>query len=118
MKKILIIDDDQGILGAITAILESDGYQVSTAENSSGLKKLTKKNLPDIILLDLYVSGENGITILKSIKTNNLTKKIPVIMLSAYPNVEDEVKKAGADDFISKPFDIEDLLKGVKKNIQ
>lgn len=117
-KRILIIDDDQGILGAITAILESEGYEITTSENSSYLKKLTNKNLPHLILLDLFVSGEDGKTILKTIKADHLTKEVPVIMLSAYPNVEKEIKEAGADDFIPKPFDIDVLLNGVKKYLQ
>lgn len=117
-KWILIIDDDEGILGAIKAILENEGYEIATSENSSFLKKLSEGKLPNLILLDLFISGENGKTILKKIKNSELTRKIPVIMLSAYPNVEKEIKEAGAEDFIAKPFDISALLMRVKKYIK
>lgn len=118
MAKILIIDDDHGILGAINAILNMENHQVATAENSKYLDSLDDKNTPDLIFLDLYVSGENGKQILKRIKTEEKTSKIPVIMLSAYPNVEAEILEAGADDFIAKPFDMDDLLGKVKKHLK
>lgn len=114
VKKILIIDDDEGVLGALTAILEMEGYQVETATNSHLLDSQANKNVPNLILLDFLVSGENGKDILKKIKTYKGWSSIPIIMLSAYPNVEKELLDVGADEFIAKPFDMEDLLQRVR----
>jgi|SRR3989344_5026518 len=113
-KRILIIDDDDGVLGALTAILEMEGYLVETSSNSHFLDGHDKKNAPNLILLDFLVSGENGKDILKKIRAHSSLVKVPIIMLSAYPNVEKELLDSGADAFIGKPFDMDNLLMQVK----
>ena len=113
-KRILIIDDDDGVLGALTAILEMEGYLVETSSNSHFLDGHDKKNDPNLILLDFLVSGENGKDILKKIRAHSSLVKVPIIMLSAYPNVEKELLDSGADAFIGKPFDMDNLLMQVK----
>lgn len=117
MKKILIIDDDEGVLGALSAILEMEGYIVETSVNSHFLDHHDKESTPNLILLDYLVSGENGKEILEKIKKHRSLSKVPIIMLSAYPNVEQELLESGADDFIAKPFDMDNLLNKVKKLI-
>ncbi len=114
-KKVMIIDDDPGILEAIKAILESENYQVIASDKADQLMELEKKDLPDLILLDLLLSGKDGREIAKSLKSNGTTKNIPIIMLSAHPSAEDASKEGGADGFLAKPFDMDELLQLVKK---
>ncbi len=117
-KKILIIDDDQGILEAIKAILEFSDYQVETSDYSEKLILKEKNSLPDLILLDLLLSGKDGKEIAKELKGNSYTSHIPIIMLSAYPTASEAAKLGGADDFLAKPYDMDELLKKIKNHLK
>lgn len=117
MAKILVVDDDEGILDAFQAMLESVGYDVVVSSDGSFLQDLSGKNIPDLILLDVLLSGKDGREICRVLKSQQLTKKIPVIMVSAHPGVEKSVKEAGADDFLEKPFEMGDMLTTVEKNL-
>lgn len=116
MKKILVIDDEKGILEAVRFILSDAGYKVETSFKMVISK--VKKNLPDLILLDMRLSGKDGGEIARKLKGNKLTKHIPVILISASPIDAKLVKRYGADVYIPKPFDIDFLLKNVKKYIK
>ena len=109
-KKVLVVDDDQGILEAFKAMLESEGYLVEQSATGKELKTLNKSNMPDVILLDVLLSGEDGREICKRLKKNPVTKHIPVVMLSAAPEMKLSVITAGADAFLAKPFDMNKLL--------
>lgn len=115
MKKILVIDDDPGILEAIRAILEFGGHIVETTADTNYVNTLNEDKLPDIILVDFLLSGKDGKEVIRQLKNDDLRKKIPVIMLSAHPSAEKAAKEAGADDFLAKPFELEELLSIVKK---
>ena len=117
MKQILVIDDDAGILDALEAFLESEEYSVITSSNSDYINKLNPENLPDIILLDVLLSGEDGRDVCRKIKSQTKTMYIPIVMMSAAPDMEASVKKAKADDFLKKPFDIEEVLDTIEKYI-
>ena len=112
-KKIMVIDDDDGIRDAFNIMLETRGYQVITTKNSETLKLLTKNNLPDLIFLDILWSGQDGREVCKSLKKNDLTKNIPVIMISAHPNAEKTIAQYGADGFLAKPFEMDHLFNKV-----
>ncbi len=118
-KKILAIDDDADILDAIRFTLEGEGYEVTTAEKGEYAENLHDKNdkLPDLIILDVLLSGKDGRIICKKLKNQDETKHIPVIMISAHPTAEKSSKKVGADHFLAKPFDVESLLSLVEKYI-
>jgi DNA-binding response OmpR family regulator len=113
-KKIMIADDDPGILDALKIILEDEGYDVSVTVNGETLLKM-KKEFPDLLLLDIWMSGMDGRDICKRLKKQQLTKDIPIMMISANKDVKDISLACGADDFLSKPFDIDDLLEKIKK---
>lgn len=118
MKKILVVDDDEGILEAFKMLLESEDYEVHTSTNGDVVFNFKEKeNLPDLIILDVLLSGKDGREICKYLKNNSQTKSIPVIMVSAHPNIDESVKNSGANDYLAKPFDIEDLLSRVEKHI-
>lgn len=116
VKKILIADDDRSILDAITMILEIEGYEVQTTQNGANVETLCKHS-PDLLLLDIWMSGYNGKDICKALKSKKKTKDIPVIMISANKDTAKIAKEAGADGFLAKPFDIKDLLSTVAFHI-
>ena len=115
MSKILIVDDDEGILDAISLILEDEGYAINTTANGNEVNDRIKKFKPNLILLDVLLSGSDGREICKDLKNNSLTNRIPIIMISAHPSAKQTIKQYGADAFLPKPFGAEDLISTVKK---
>jgi DNA-binding response OmpR family regulator len=114
-KKILLVDDDEGIVDAVSLMLKEYGYNVcATLKGEETYKKITKCK-PDLILLDVLLSGIDGRHICKKLKSNLKTKSIPVVMISAHPSAKLHALKVGADGFLAKPFEIEDLLKMAQK---
>src|SRR5436309_1797698 len=109
-KKILVVDDEPDILDFLQIILEEEDYRVMTTEKAEYVEKLHDGGLPDLILLDVLLSGKDGREIVKHLKSQEETKHIPVIMLSAHPSSEQAARVAGADDFVAKPFEIDLLL--------
>lgn len=118
-KRILVIDDDPTILEALKVMLEQAGYSVeATTKDGPILHKRLLKETPDLILLDVLLSGYDGRHIAKELKTNEKTSGIPLIMMSAHPDASLTCIEAGADIFIPKPFDINDLLKKIKNFLE
>lgn len=118
MKKVLLIDDDESILDAISLILEDEGYLIKTTLKGEEAYHTVAEFMPDVILLDVLLSGKDGREICKNLKANPSLKHIPIILISAHPNAEKSIKTCGADYFLAKPFDTEILLKTVKKSAQ
>jgi len=112
-KKIMIADDDPGIVDAIEMLLEFEGYEVTSTVDGSTVLDM-KENLPDLLLLDIWMSGEDGRDICKKLKQEPLTKNIPIIMVSASRDIKESAMEAGADDFLAKPFEMNDLLKKIE----
>lgn len=115
-KKILVADDNPAILDALKIMLEEEGYEVETTIDGATANDM-KEPLPDLLLLDIWMSGVDGGNICKLIKSTATTKHIPVIMVSASKDTEQIAKDAGADDFISKPFQMDALLAIVAKYV-
>ncbi len=115
IKKIYVVDDDEGILDGFQVMLESEGYHVEISQNADMLVNLPKNKIPDLIILDILLSGQDGRDICTQLKNNPNMKRIPIIMVSAHPNAEKSVQNCGADEFLNKPFEIDDLLKKIKK---
>lgn len=113
-KKILIADDDPAILDSVEIMLEMEGYDVDTTANGETIYKM-KKDYPDVLLLDIWMSGQDGRDICKYLKKDPLTRHIPIIMVSASRDIMDSAKAAGADDFLAKPFEMDDLLGKIAK---
>lgn len=114
----MVIDDDTGIQEALRAILEFDGHEVQLEVSDERVLKMEDKELPDLIILDLLLSGKDGKTIAKGFKSNERLKYIPIIMLSAYPSAQQSALESGADDFLAKPFDMQVLLEKVRSNLK
>lgn len=115
-KKILVIDDDEDILDAVQMLLETDGFQVSTSTNADTLEHLSK-DYPDLILLDVLLSGQDGREFAKKLKSKENTKNIPIVMMSAHPTAHKTIKAYMADDFIAKPFDSDFLMDKIKSHL-
>lgn len=111
-KKVMIADDDPGILDAVEAMLEFGGYQVSSTPNGATLLDI-KENFPDLLLLDIWMPGTDGRDVCKYLKAQERTKNMPIIMISASTELEKSAKEAGADDFLEKPFDMDELLQKI-----
>ena len=113
-KKILVADDDAGIVDAMQILLEDEGYEVITTMDGEKIYEMYEQK-PDLVFLDIWMSGINGSTICQKLKANGATKNIPVIMFSANRDTEEIAMQCGADGFLSKPFEIKQLLEIVKK---
>ena len=116
-KQIFIVDDDEAILDVIKIILDENGFRTTVISSANDLFKKLKTVIPDLIFLDIWLSGTDGIEISRKLKTSPKYKKIPVIMISANNQGEEIAKKSGSDGFLAKPFEIDDLIKKVKNLI-
>lgn len=115
-NKILVIDDDQSINELIKVNLELAGYKVFQANDGIRGFALAKQELPSLIVLDVIMPEVDGFTVAKRIRENEQTKNIPIIMLTALSQLNDKANgfNIGVDDYLVKPFEIEELLMRVK----
>ena len=116
-KTILIVDDEPEILKTVHSILADEGYEVAEARDGQEALKGIEEDLPDLVLLDIWLPGINGMEVLGQIKNNH--PDLPVIMISGHGTIETAVKatKLGAFDFIEKPLSWERLTVAVQKAI-
>lgn len=113
-KKILISDDDEGVQDIFKLIFEKAGYEVAIYSDAVSIFENKYKH-PDLFILDKQLSGHDGLKLCTFLKEQATTKNIPVIIVSATPGIGKLALKAGADDFIEKPFQIKNLLQKVEK---
>lgn len=113
-KRILIVDDDADIVLALTTLLEDAGYQVASVDRGDQLmERLRGGDVPDLIVLDMLLSGRDGRELTRELKAQGNTSRIPILMLSAHPAALKEAREAGADAFVAKPFELDELLEVV-----
>ena len=117
-KRLLVMDDEPDILEFLQIILQEEGYEVETCERGSLEQVWHTRGLPDLILIDVLLSGKDGRELVKSLKKQQETKQIPVLMFSAYPSAQETAQQAGADDFLEKPFEIDVLLAKIAQYLQ
>jgi DNA-binding response OmpR family regulator len=110
VKKILVVDDDQDILDAVQLILDTEGFDCDVTTKGDETYKKIELFQPNLIILDVLLSGNDGRIICKKLKDDTKTKHIPIVMISAHPSAKNSVKECGADSFVAKPFSIQDLL--------
>ncbi len=113
----MICDDDNGLLEMMEMVMDELGYEVVTEVNSIKVLKTLERERPDLLLLDIWMPVLTGDQILKTIRLNPVFSEIPVIMYSASTDGAEIAKNCGADDFIAKPFDMEDLELKIKEKI-
>ena len=118
MRRILAVDDDNDILEVLQFILEDSGYEVDTLSDGHYLMDKIREKHPDLILLDIMLGSLDGRELCKAVKNQDSMHHIPVIMISASHNVSKTLNQEGApNDFIAKPFDINNLLSKIKNQL-
>ena len=111
MPKILVVDDDKDLLEVMYSLLSRKGFEVETESNWEDASNKIDTFNPQIILLDVFLSGVDGLEICQQLKSQPKTRDIPILIFSSYPRVAEKViYEYGADDFIAKPFEICDLI--------
>ena len=117
-KKILIVEDDASIMLGLEGALGDEGYQTFTARTGLDGLKMVDECQPDLLILDLMLPGMSGLEICKRIRDNKI--KTPVIMLTAKGEENDKVLglELGADDYVTKPFSLRELLARVKAHLR
>ena len=115
-KRILIIEDEQPIREMICFALENAGFEIQEAADARQSQVMIAEALPDLILLDWMLPGVSGIEYARRLKKEDLTKEIPIIMLTARTEEEDKVQglESGADDYVTKPFSPRELVARIK----
>jgi len=108
-KKIVIFDDDEDILSICSFILEEQGWTVYAYTDCNKITEKISAVLPDIIIMDNWIPDDGGIIATQTLKKNELLKNIPVIYFSANSDIEQLASHAGAETYLAKPFDLEDL---------
>ena len=116
-KQIMIVDDDRNILEFMHLALAFEGYDVRVSTTGRDLQQAQPSDLPDLILLDVKLVDEDGRAICKQLKTNEQTKDVPIIMLSAQVSESKLREECPVDDFLAKPFDLDSLLDKVEKQL-
>ncbi len=114
-KQIMIVDDDRNILEFMHMALEFEGYDVRVSTSGKELQKMQINELPDLILLDVRLIDEDGRMICKQLKSNEQTRDVPIIMLSAHVSERRLRQECPVDDFLAKPFELDILLDKVEK---
>ena len=114
-EKILIVDDEKALLETLAYNLKHQGYDVETAEDGPSAIETARRIHPDAIILDIMLPGMDGVEALERIRSENL--KLPVLILTARSSADDKVEglKAGADDYLTKPFHLEEFLLRVRR---
>ena len=115
MKRILILEDDQGIREVLEILLTSENYNVQSFESIAAFLIRDTSELPDLYLFDVMLPDGSGIDLCSTLNQNAENVKIPVIIMSAHADVNQLKGVCKSEDFISKPFDIDDLVDRIKK---
>jgi CheY-like chemotaxis protein len=114
-KTILICDDDQDILEMLVLVLETYGYHAIAESNSPNLFNTIRKEHPGLVIIDLWMPLMTGDEVVKQLRQSPETEKLPVIVISASMDGKETAANAGANHFISKPFDIVNLIDKIEQ---
>lgn len=114
-KKILVVDDDAGISEMLKTLLEFSGYQVAVTQSAAQTQSQVENDNVDLVVLDMLISGVDGTEVCADLRQNKKTSKVPILMMSAHQEAGEKCLEAGADDFIAKPFEMEDFLLKVNR---
>ena len=117
-KSVLIFDDDVDILGILTYLLQEKGWVISTRTTCANILGDIAEANPDVILMDNWIPEAGGKAATKMIKAHQEYKSIPVVYFSANNDVEKLAQEAGADTFLAKPFDLDELERVLERAVQ
>ncbi len=120
MKKILIVDDEQDIVESLKFVLETADFTCYCAYNGEDGLRLAKEIVPDLIILDVMMPKINGYKISRLLKYDAKYKNIPILMVTARSQEEDKLigEETGADEYITKPFELDEVVKIVEKYLK
>jgi DNA-binding response OmpR family regulator len=115
-RRILVVDDDEDIRKVVSHNLETEGYAVDTAEGGDEAMEVVKRHAPDLVILDIMMPVRDGYDVLAEIRANPDTAELPVVLLTAKRAESDiwEGWSSGADYYMTKPFEVGELLRFVK----
>ena len=116
--KILVVDDDSGIGEMLKTLLEFYDFQVTVTERPEETEQLIAEHDIDLVMLDMLISGVNGTDVCARLRQNEETKDVPVLMMSALHDAGSKCRKAGANDFIAKPFEMDDLIEKINEVLE
>ena len=113
--RVLVVDDDPHVLQLLRVNFELEGYEVLSASHGEEALEQVKKGKPDILVCDVMMPGMDGLEVVRRVRANKATAKIPIVMVSAKAQLTDlsAGDSAGADAYVTKPFDPQDLLDAV-----
>ncbi len=116
MSLIYILEDDKNIQEIESYAIKGNGYDVCAFDDAEAFDRGMKEMKPDLLLLDVMLPGEDGLSVLKRLRSDNDTKELPVILVTAKDSEIDTVKglDLGADDYITKPFGVMELMSRIK----
>ena len=115
MAKILLVDDSQDLQECFSALLKFKHHETNSASSGNTLRLALNNFKPDLILMDVKLSGESGRTLCNKLKEDAATSAIPVILISANPDLLADPEQCHADDILEKPFNIDTLYKKINK---
>jgi DNA-binding response OmpR family regulator len=119
MSSILVVDDEERVALSIERSLQHN-YQVRVAYNGTEALKIARRTKPDLMILDIMMPGMDGLQVCKELRSDPILRTVPILFLTARGRVEDKIEgfEAGADDYMTKPFDVRELLLRVKAILQ
>lgn len=111
-RRLLVVDDDPGLLLAVSDTLRAEGYSVKTARRGADALTIIAQSLPDLIISDIRMPGMDGYQLVKNLRANPRTRLIPVVFLTAKDETADRIAgfRTGVDAYITKPFETEELV--------
>ena len=115
-NKILIVDDEKAIRMGLSMCVKASGFESFEASNGNEALRIATEQHPGLIVLDVMMHGMSGLEVCRKLKSDSATKDIKIIMLSARGQIREREEgiEAGADKYITKPFDYRDLIKNIK----
>ncbi len=114
MKRVVVIDDDQGVVSLLQKRLEANGYQVSSAEDGVKGLEIVRSTLPDLVILDIVMPGMDGFSLVREIRSDERLKRIPLIVITSKGEMGELFKAEGVGIILTKPFKMEDILQKVE----
>ncbi len=116
-KTILVCDDEEGILDVVEMMLDAEGFTVYTELESAHVLNRIREHAPDLLIVDLWMPVMSGDEVIRKIRGDHEIKSLPIMVMSASRDGEEIAFDAGADRFISKPFDINAFVSKVEELI-
>ena len=120
VKRVIVVDDDKEIREIVTFVLKRNGFEVAVASNGQQLQQLLAEKLPDLIILDVMMPGQDGYQIFNTLRNDAQTQQIPVMIMTAHTeNIYERISvDLGAAEHVTKPFHPLDLAEKVKTLLQ